>query len=297
MLWADIEPEVRRMLEPDLSADDVDALEKQEKRLRTLIEEIKQIEEGHVRTLRLQRRRTAARKEVDPVVEALRSGDVGAVAGRDMAGLVRLLRKDNAFVNKTLIDSEIANERKIMAEFVNALQKRVQDCKQDLEDARSLPVEVDAGSLDGTVVVRNGSVAVQSEGAEQWRAVMLRQPIADDKYFRVEITDGSLDSFRIGVGVYGLTDFAAADSAKNALSVGADGTLRVDGRELLRGFGIGYYQTVTVLQSQETIRWELDGQPICEAAIPAHLTARKLYPLCWVRSDRDKDKVSRIRFI
>lgn len=94
-----IEEPIRRASELPLEKEDIESLERQDKQLQIVIEELKALQQNHWKCLRQCRQRLRVRDVAEKVLSAIKSRNSTGVTGSDMYQLLKLLAEDDLFTN------------------------------------------------------------------------------------------------------------------------------------------------------------------------------------------------------
>lgn len=87
-LWSGIEQDIIQMTELNLSKEELLLLEKQEKQLKIVIEELKTIQDGHYKATVNMKKRLKLKDAAEKVTLAIQSNKSSQVTGEDMANLI-----------------------------------------------------------------------------------------------------------------------------------------------------------------------------------------------------------------
>lgn len=87
-LWSGIERDIIQMTELTLSKEELLLLEKQEKQLKIVIEELKTIQDGHYKAIVNMKKRLKLKDAAEKVTLAIQSNKSSQVTGADMANLI-----------------------------------------------------------------------------------------------------------------------------------------------------------------------------------------------------------------
>lgn len=102
-LWSSIEESVRQAMEITLSKEELTQLEKQEKLLKIIAEEIKVIMDNHEKLIVQCKKRLKLKKTVQKVFQAILNKTTHSVMGGDMANLIEAIKTNDLFHNTKVV--------------------------------------------------------------------------------------------------------------------------------------------------------------------------------------------------
>jgi uncharacterized protein (AIM24 family) len=95
-----MEEEVRQLIELPLSKEELILLEKQEKQLKIIQEELKTVQANHERAIIKTKQRLQLKEDAEKVISAIQNKKTNGVTGGDMARLIKGIEADSLFKNK-----------------------------------------------------------------------------------------------------------------------------------------------------------------------------------------------------
>lgn len=125
--WDAAFPAIQQVVERGLQPSDVAALEKQEKQLQMLIEDLKALQDSHRKNIHLCRQRQQLKATADKVIAAVRDGNTDAVTGNDMAVLVKAIQNNDAYENASAVDEAILERNKMVDGLLAKLSTLIEE--------------------------------------------------------------------------------------------------------------------------------------------------------------------------
>lgn len=148
------------------------------------------------------------------------------------------------------------------------------------------------------IILSEGVVTVRTEsGFNTFYPVFLEQDLREKHYFEVEVIDVARRDFTVGVATSDLRHTSDKEESSNSLCVYAKGFLFSDGKQQKLIFKPVSGDRLAVIRTANEIEWLKNGQSLCKTSIPARLINKMLFPVCWIFSDDDPDKISKLRFL
>lgn len=105
--WSLVEESVRLAIDLPLSKEELLHLEKQEKQVRIVIEELKSIHSNHEQTVRKLKKQLNLKGIANKVLTAVRDRTTHQITGNDMAELLTAINNDNIFANYLAVTKAI----------------------------------------------------------------------------------------------------------------------------------------------------------------------------------------------
>lgn len=109
---------MRLAIELPLSKEEILRLQRQEKQIKIIIEELKAIQLNHEVIVRKCKRRLYWKGVIEKVLTAITSKNTRTITGNDMAGLIKAINTDDIFTNQTALNSFISESNKLVDELL-----------------------------------------------------------------------------------------------------------------------------------------------------------------------------------
>lgn len=93
-LWSNMEGKVQKMIDLPLSKEELQLLEKQEKQLKIIIEQLKTISDNHGKIIIRIKQNLRTKGYAQKVIDAIKSKTTGQITGEDMAHLIKAIEND-----------------------------------------------------------------------------------------------------------------------------------------------------------------------------------------------------------
>lgn len=129
-LWNSAFPAVRRAIEREIQPADIAALERQEKQLQMLVDELKTIQQNHRQVIQQVRQRQQLTKAAEKVLTAIQTGATDAITGNDMAQLVKAIQTNEVYKNGKRVNEIIKQRSELTDEMLTKLNALITEHKQ-----------------------------------------------------------------------------------------------------------------------------------------------------------------------
>jgi hypothetical protein len=170
--WSRMEEEVRQLIELPLSKEELISLEKQEKQLKIIQEELKTVQANHERAIIKTKQRLQLKGDAEKVISAIQNKKTDGVTGGDMARLIKGIEADSLFKNKRSVEKAMEERNGLTNELIDKLKAQINQYKEredGLPKPEQIPNEdpiitkftVDTANSDAAVV-QNGVVSVKT---------------------------------------------------------------------------------------------------------------------------------------
>jgi hypothetical protein len=128
--WSRMEEEVRQLIELPLSKEELMLLEKQEKQLKIIQEELKTIQANHERAIIKTKQRLQLKGDAEKVISAIQNKKTDGVTGGDMARLIKGIEADSLFKNKRSVEKAMEERNGLTNELIDKLKAQINQYKQ-----------------------------------------------------------------------------------------------------------------------------------------------------------------------
>jgi hypothetical protein len=232
--WEATFPAIRRAIEREMSPNDIAVLEKQEKQLQMLIDELKAIQQSHRQTVQMLRQKQQLTKEAEKVLSAIQTGNTDGITGNDMAQLIKAMKNNEIFVNGKRVNEVVSEHNELTDGLLSKLKAMIDEHKQR---ETTLPKPDHIGNSRFTVdfansaaaVVDNDTVTVRT-GMGGMQPVFAKEQLIDGQSCEIEVVNAALKQFLIGVATAELRNRADKYNDKNALWIYGDGIVCSEGK-------------------------------------------------------------------
>ena len=125
IVWGVIEPAIRGVLSLGLTRSDIEALQKQEKSIQAMMEELRGIHAIHSKYVLEQRKLLKLKENVQKVIAAIQGKNTDGITGKEMAELMKMIKHNELYSNKEEIEKHIEAQRKMVESVLDSIQKSI----------------------------------------------------------------------------------------------------------------------------------------------------------------------------
>lgn len=116
-----MEQDIERMVDLPLSKEELLLLERQDKQLNVIIEEIKTIKANHYTTTILYKKRLQLKNSAKKVVNALKNQTTNQLMGSDMSRLINAINSKDLFSNNESVSNAIKQRNDVINQTITKL--------------------------------------------------------------------------------------------------------------------------------------------------------------------------------
>lgn len=131
MEWSTIEESVRLAMELPLSKEELHNLERQEKQMKIISEEIKAIQQNHEVAIRKCKGRLNLKGVAAKVLTAVKNKATQAITGGEMALLTKALQENDLFSNQKSVASSMEDRNKLIDELLPKLRSLIDEYNKE----------------------------------------------------------------------------------------------------------------------------------------------------------------------
>jgi hypothetical protein len=116
-------------MEPQLSKEELRQMEKSEKQLKIIIEELKLIQANHERAVIQYTKRLRVKDTAEKVIAAVRERNTNSVTGADMARLIKATEEDRLFQNTKSVQKAIDQRKEVLSNLITKVNTLIDEHK------------------------------------------------------------------------------------------------------------------------------------------------------------------------
>jgi hypothetical protein len=227
-----MEEEVRQLIELPLSKEELILLEKQEKQLKIIQEELKTIQANHERAIIKTKQRLQLKEEAEKVISAIQNKKTNQVTGGDMARLIKGMEADSLFKNRKSVEKAMEERNGLTNELIDKLKALINEHKQrenDLPKPEQIPNkgpdhlqknQIHGGHCQQRRGSRPKRSCLRQNGdGRKYQPVFAREQLIAGESCEVEIVDYNTESFMIGVATAELRNRADQYNNNNSMCI------------------------------------------------------------------------------
>lgn len=118
------------MVELPLSKEELLLVEKQEKQLRIIAEELRTIQATHEKSVLSYKKRLRLQRDAEKVVAAVRERKTNTLIGSDMARLVKAIEHGDIFQNHKRVEEVTHKRNDLINELIRKIKKLINEHKE-----------------------------------------------------------------------------------------------------------------------------------------------------------------------